>query len=90
MGAEDGYVAWLGGGVVDGGVLLDADVEDVFLGVGCRAGEFSDVLGGDGVFGYVEGEGVGVGCCHGGQVDVCMECIGRYNVWLTWVVVDLL
>jgi len=61
VGAEDGDVAWLGVGVVDGRVLLDREPQDVFLRVSRRARELAHVLGRDLVLLDVEGER------HGGE-----------------------
>lgn len=61
VGADDGDVAGLGGGVVDGRVLLHAQVQHVLLRAGRRAGELADVLRGHSVLRHVEGEGG----CHG-------------------------
>jgi hypothetical protein len=52
--ADDGDVARLGIPVVFGDVLLDCEMEDGLLGVGCGSGVFANVLAGDRVLDNVE------------------------------------
>lgn len=50
VGGDDGDISWLRMGVVEGNVLVDGEVENVFFGVEGCLGEFAEVGGGDFVF----------------------------------------
>ena len=54
MRGDNGDVAGPGAGVVEGGVLLDREMEDFFLGSGCGAREAADVGGFESVRVYAE------------------------------------
>lgn len=65
MGADDGDIARLRGGVIFGYVLFDSQVENVLLRIGGCSGVLSDVLSRDTVFFDVEGE------VHDGRLSGC-------------------
>lgn len=50
VGGDDGDISGLRMGVVEGNVLVDGEVENVFFGVEGCLGEFAEVGGGDFVF----------------------------------------
>lgn len=50
VGGDDGDISRLRMGVVEGNVLVDGEVENVFFGVEGCLGEFAEVGGGDFVF----------------------------------------